>query len=55
METLVQVLFQNPDTFEVEVVWETTDVQAADDYADMMNDKLAERGLPGCYATTEGR
>jgi hypothetical protein len=31
------------------------DVEACADFADAQNDKLAERGLPGYWFTSEGR
>jgi len=54
MESLVHVLFQHQDGT-VEHVYSTPDLEAAEDYVDLKNDQLAELGLPGCWATSEGR
>jgi len=53
-DILVHVLFQHQDGT-VELVYSTYDLEAAEEYVDMKNDELAERGLPGCWATSEGR
>lgn len=53
-DILVHVLFQHQDGT-VELKYSTYDLEAAEDYVDMKNDEMAMAGLPGCWATSEGR
>ena len=51
---LCYAILQNADG-EIVETYTFDNYEACDDFADEQNDKLAERGLPGYWFTSEGR
>ena len=54
MELFTAVL-QDMETFEIVETYTFDDLEVCESFVDTQNDKLAERGLPALWCSSEGR